>query len=89
MVDAGPRVAKTLWCVSITVHVAYLIGLVNYTFMTIWSLTSIIDKTLKMVTKQQEAKCIGWLRRVWRSFSCQGGTDNGGEEELPIYVSPV
>ena len=88
-VDAGPRVAKTLWCVSITVLVANLLGLVNLTFMSVWSWTSIIDKTLKCVSRQQEAKFVAWLRRVWKSFSCQGGADNDGEEELPIYDSPV
>ena len=88
MVDAGPRVAIALWCTSIAVHVAYLIGFVNWTFMTVWSLTSLIDKSLKLVSRRFELEFQDWTNRVWNSFSCRDGNDNNGETELPVFVRP-
>ena len=85
MVDAGPKTAIALWCASLTVHFAHLLGLVNMTFMTVWSWSSILDKSYKLVSKAFEADFHAWLDQVWRSLFCRSGAANT-ETELPVFV---
>ena len=89
MVDWGFRTSVCMWTVSLAAQMAYWLGWVNLTFMVCWSTTSIIDKTLKMISRQREAAFMAWSDRVWNS--CMGrsvghGDHDGTDTELPTRI---
>ena len=86
MVDAGPRVAIALWISSVAMLFAQFWGIVNVGFMAVWSLTGLIDKTLKLVSRARERRFTTWLDQVVRSFC--GRTGPNDRTELPIFRDP-
>ena len=68
MVDAGPRTAKFLWFLSLIAELGYQMGWLRFNFWSIWSLTSIIDKTYKLISSDTELAFIEWWDGVWDSL---------------------
>ena len=84
MADFGPRMAISFWLVSVTCQVLFTMGIVNYNFMSVWTLATIADKTLKLLSEEREAAFLAWADRVLDSMFSSGEPESE-EVELPIF----
>lgn len=63
MVEFGAKCVISFWCLSLFVQIAKWLGLVttSWCFLSIWGLTTIVEKTLKVIPNSWGNMACNWL----------------------------
>ena len=77
-VDFGPRCAIALWATSLICQVLFSMGIINVGFLFIWSLATIVDKTLKLIDPEDEVAFHEWAGNVWESLFARQPRNSAG-----------
>ena len=61
-----------------------MMGVVNFTFLQVWSLATLVEKSYKLVDEETEAAFLAWTDGVVASIFRTGAAEDWGQE-LPVY----
>ena len=83
MANFGCKSAIAFWIISVIVLILNYAGVTSWTFLQCWGLTTLFEKSLKMVPKKTEKAFEMWGKNVWNSV---WGINKPPEVELPTII---
>ena len=81
MANFGHRSAILFWIISLLTQIAFLWGWTTWSFLAVWGLVGVVEKSYKMISDETEEAFLTWADNVWDSMTNFRG--NHGNHGLP------